>query len=116
MSFNFKTLRKATLLSIAALVALGGVAFAYDHSAIPLRDSDGNLIDVTATDNAYSPRGTCGECHDYDAIESHSYHAQLASNQHYGWNPMNPDGDTWEKGAGPKGKAWVQGQGHMGAW
>lgn len=119
MSFNLKTLRKAALLSTTALMlglVFGTVAIAYDHSAVPLRDSAGNLIDVTATDNAFSSKGTCGACHNYDNIEQHSYHAQLAANEHYGFNPMNPDGDKWESGPGPKGKAWVQGQGHVGAW
>ena len=119
MSFNLKTLRKATLLSMVALlvgVAFGSVAIAYDHSAVPLRDSNGDLLDITALDNAFSTRGTCGQCHDYASIEQHSYHSQLAANEHYGFNPMNPDGDAWESGPGPKGKAWVQGQGHTGAW
>ena len=123
MSFNLKTLRKATTLSMATLLVgfvFGSVAFAaYDHSAVPLRGADGKYIaDISSANlkNAYSSKETCGACHDYDSIEQHSYHTQLASNEHYGWNPMNPDGDKWEAGAGPAGKAWVQGQGHVGAW
>ena len=120
MSFNLKTLRIATTLSMATLLVgfvFGSVAFAaYDHSAVPLLKADGTSVDLTSDDNAYSSKKTCGACHDYDSIEQHSYHTQLASNEHYGWNPMNPDGDKWEAGAGPAGKAWVQGQGHVGAW
>jgi len=120
MSFNLKTLRKATLLSMVALlvgVSFGSVAIAYDHDAVPLKDAAGNNItDLNAVGNAYSIVETCGGCHDYAAYEQHSYHSQVAANEHYGWNPMNPDGDKWESGPGPKGKAWVQGQGHLGAW
>jgi hypothetical protein len=122
MSFKFKTLRKAALLSAVTLLigfTAGTVAFAYDHSAVPLRDAAGKYIaDISSANltNAYSSKETCGACHDYDAIEQHSYHTQLASNEYYGWDPMNPDGDVWEAGAGPQGKSWVQGQGHVGAW
>jgi hypothetical protein len=120
MSFNLKTLRIATTLSMATLLVgfvFGSVAFAaYDHSAVPLLKADGTSVDLTSDDNAYSSKETCGACHDYDSIEQHSYHTQLASNEYYGWDPMNPDGDVWEAGAGPQGKSWVQGQGHVGAW
>lgn len=120
MSFNLKTLRKATMLSMVSLlvgVAFGSVAIAYEHNAVPLKDASGQYIsELSATGNAFSIVETCGGCHEYDMIEQHSYHSQVAANEHYGWNPMNPDGDTWESGPGPKGKAWVQGQGHLGAW
>jgi hypothetical protein len=127
MSFTSKKLRGAVLLSTMSLVLglLVGNAFAdlSVHGNIILRGPDGapitsadGVVDGVTVANAYSAKATCGACHDYDAIEQHSYHTQLASNEHYGWDPMNPDGDDWEKGAGPKGKAWVQGQGHVGAW
>ncbi|PLX84872.1 MAG: cytochrome C [Desulfuromonas sp.] len=120
MSFNSKTLRKLILLALVsvAAVAFGSTAFAYDHNAVTLKDASGAEISLDADDvgNAYSVQATCGGCHDYDAYEQHSYHSQLAANEHYGFNPMNPDGDVWESGPGPKGKAWVQGQGHVGAW
>jgi len=122
MSFNLKTLRKATLLSVTTLLVgfvFGSVAVAYDHNAVTLKNAAGASIteaQLNTIGNAYSIEKTCGGCHDYAAYEQHSYHSQVAANEHYGWNPMNPDGDAWESGPGPKGKAWVQGQGHMGAW
>jgi hypothetical protein len=121
MSFTSKKLQGAVLLSTMSLVLglLVGSAFASQvaHRDIILRGPDGlPITSVDTGDNAYSSKKTCGACHDYDSIEQHSYHTQLAANEHYGWNPMNPDGDKWEAGAGPAGKAWVQGQGHVGAW
>jgi hypothetical protein len=120
MSLKTKKRQGVVLVSAIALMLslVAGSAFAQsDHTGIPLRDANGDLILASETlDNAYSTKETCGACHDYDAIEQHSYHTQLAANEHYGYNPMNPDGDVWESGAGPMGKSWVQGQGHVGAW
>ena len=126
------------LLSTAALMVamMGGNALASvaAHENIILRGPDGAAITVldgttesalldSTTANAFSMKATCGECHNgtngllsYDEIERHSYHAQLAANDQYGWNPWNPDGNKWESGPSPKGKNWVQGQGHTGAW
>ena len=131
-----KWISKMTLggvLPTAAMVLLmGGTAQAFysppaEHENIILKDADGvNITSMDSGDNAFSMKETCGTCHgdkatypqllSYDEIERHSYHAQLAANDHYGYNPMNPDGDKWESGPSPKGKAWVQGQGHLGAW
>ena len=44
------------------------------HPEITLIDSEGNEISLESN-VAYSPRNTCGECHDYDAI-TNAYHFQ----------------------------------------
>lgn len=119
---------------VLALGLVASPAAAGVHDNIVLKNHAGELVtDLTGTtqlNNAFSVKTTCfgaAGCHGdasatnnlkftYDNIEKHSYHAQLAANAQMGWNPMNPDGNAWESGPSPKGKNWVQGQGHMGAW
>jgi hypothetical protein len=62
---------------------------------------------------AYSSNKSCGACHDYSAIERHSYHAQLGANQILGWNAWAMG--NWNSIA-TKGKPWVQSTGHVGKW
>ena len=130
------TTRKALLsaVSCAALLGVGaGVAFAAvpAHKAIPLKDATGNAITIiagTGEGKAYSVKTTCfgtAGCHGngsgtlqygYDAIERHSYHAQLGASELKGFNAGNPDADAWRAGAGPGKKNWVQSPGHVGSW
>lgn len=120
----------SALVVFLLLVLLTGSAFAA-HPSFELLDrwgqhitsADGlHPVDGSPVENAFSFRTSCGACHNgitqpaYEDIEVHSYHAQLAANDQYGFNPMNPDGDAWESGPSPKGKNWVQAQGHVGAW
>jgi len=44
------------------------------HPKIDLIDYDGNEISLDSN-ISYSPKNTCGECHDYDAI-TNAYHFQ----------------------------------------
>ena len=44
------------------------------HPEITLMDYDGNEISLDSN-VPYSPKNTCGECHDYDAI-TNAYHFQ----------------------------------------
>lgn len=44
------------------------------HPEVILMDYDGNEIPVKSN-IPYSPKNTCGECHDYDAI-TNAYHFQ----------------------------------------
>jgi len=44
------------------------------HPEIDLIDYDGNEISLDSN-IAYSPKNTCGECHDYDTI-TNAYHFQ----------------------------------------
>ena len=109
-----KAYKKGIVVSALATAALliGTQAFAAHSEAITLKAADGTTI-PTGSSIAYSAKATCGGCHDYDAIERHSFHAQLGTNGHAGWNP-------WTNGNLPsvaaKGKPWVQGTGHSGKW
>ena len=53
-----------------------------DHPHVPLLDAAGNHLSETST-APYSPRETCGACHDYDLI-SHGYHFQQGRTDEYG--------------------------------
>ena len=44
------------------------------HPPIVLRDHEGNEISLESN-TPYSPKNTCGECHDYDSI-TNAYHFQ----------------------------------------
>ena len=101
----------ASALATAALL-VGTQAFAAHPVDIPLLDAAGTPISASGT-AAYSANKTCGACHDYDAIERHSYHAQLSANEHAGWNPWTQGNMT---SVAAKGKPWVQGTGHVGKW
>jgi len=55
--------------------------------AFPLRTDDGQIINPLTGQNAdqpYSPRQTCGACHDYEAI-TRGYHFQQ------GWDRIRDD-------------------------
>lgn len=112
-----KNYRKGLLVSALAAGALllGSQAFAAHPINIVLRDASGTPIPSSGlgSDAAYSAKTTCGACHDYDAIERHSYHAQLGANQHLGWNAWAMG--NWNSVA-TKGKPWVQSPGHLGKW
>ncbi|MFH1216775.1 MAG: cytochrome C [Pseudomonadota bacterium] len=109
-----------TSLTAAALLVASSHAQAYSHNGVTLRDASGAAIAapggvVPAVAPAYSAERTCGAagCHDYKAIERHSFHAQLGANQHMGWNPYK--NGTWNSEAA-NGKPWVQSPGHTGKW
>lgn len=105
----------ALMACLAVLLGMAGVSFAA-HYGIVLKDSAGNVIPVGGT-AAYSPKQTCGNCHQYDLIEQHSYHALIGSNELKGFNPFNPNSaDKYKKGVATKGKSWVQSPGHVGKW
>ena len=127
-------LLKLGLISGAVLL-IAGTALASNpaHDNILLRDAGpaGGALIAPGSTRAFSMKNTCGACHNgstiapatgkallsYDQIERHSYHAQLAANEQRGWNNWNPDSsDPVVNGAGPQGKNWVQGPGHVGAW
>ncbi len=113
------------------------IAMPAKHVKIYLRDADGNVLtkddlygENATQPNAFSMKTTCGFCHNgtdrdgdgvalgatlvsVDAIEKHSYHAQLGANQFWGWNAFET-GNTSSTAA--KGKNWVQSPGHVGKW
>ena len=72
-----------TLLIAATVLAAAFLCTAASnskpHAAVQLLDQDGNPIDIRSADpKPYSPRQTCGACHDYDLI-SRCYHVQLGA-------------------------------------
>ena len=103
------------LLTAYLVFGLAGSAMAV-HPPIPLLDAGGAAISTPAPGvaaPAFSVKETCGACHGnaaypdllgYDAIEKHSYHAQLGANQLAEWNSAN---------AKPWGQ---QSPGHFGKW
>lgn len=112
-----KTYKSGIVVSAIAAAALlvTASAQAYTHDRVELLDATGNpvVVDGANTGAAYSAKATCGDCHDYDAIERHSYHAQLGANQHKGFK-------AWQFGnwnsVAAKGKTWVMSPGHAGKW
>ncbi|MBI5558511.1 MAG: cytochrome C [Deltaproteobacteria bacterium] len=96
----------------AAALMMASQAFAAHTDPIVLKDADGAALAPGST-AAYSAKQTCGTCHDYNAIERHSYHAQLGANQHFGFNPYK--NGTWNAEAA-NGKPWVSSPGHVGKW
>jgi len=51
-----------------------GIAPASEHPHVMLMDHDGNEISLDGQ-VPYSPKQTCGQCHDYDLI-TNAYHFQ----------------------------------------
>ncbi len=111
MKKRYKHSLPASALATAALLA-ASPAFADHPGSIQLRDPGGNAISA-GSGIAYSAKMTCGACHDYDAIEQHSYHAQLGANEHKGWDAFKYG--NWNSVA-DKSKPWVQSPGHVGKW
>lgn len=60
MKKRYKSGLVASALATAALM-VGSQAFA--HPSVPLRDAAGTIIALSTT--AYSPKATCGACHDH---------------------------------------------------
>ncbi len=114
MKKSYQSCIVGTIVTTAALL-IGSSAYALHTEPIPLLDAAGGPVTVggSADKVAYSAKKTCGACHDYNKIESHSYHAQLGANEHKGW-------DAWKNGnmnsIASKNKPWVQSTGHAGKW
>ncbi len=90
----------AAAQTTGTLVAMSGA-----HVAVYLRDVAGNTIDTSVVDAAaYSPKQTCGYCHDYSTIED-GYHFQQGADfldDNYGTNHGS--------------HAWVTSPGMIGKW
>ena len=72
------------------------------HPAITFLDADG--VNVLESGQPVSTMNTCGECHDTEFIESHSYHANM------GLNELTGAGNT------PSERAWDTSPGFFGKW
>jgi hypothetical protein len=77
-----------------------------EHSEFVLLDYEGNEVLPEST-VPYSPRNTCGECHDYDAITL-AYHFQQGRTDSRGNLLVNDDKD-------PK-RPWLISHGMYGKW
>ncbi|MBW2610894.1 MAG: hypothetical protein JRE12_00825 [Deltaproteobacteria bacterium] len=65
------------MLSVFIFLSIPGLCRAAEkepHPEITLMDYEGNEISLDCN-IPYSPKNTCGECHDYDAI-TNAYHFQ----------------------------------------
>lgn len=65
------------ILSTLVMIFIFSLSMASEeppHPEIDLIDYDGNEISLDSN-IPYSPKNTCGECHDYDAI-TNAYHFQ----------------------------------------
>lgn len=84
----------------------GGSKTAQDHSQIVLRDRLGTPL-TTASTEPYSPRQTCGACHDVDEI-ANGYHFQQGRTNAFGSiqtkDDFFADGRDWLKSPGMYGK------------
>ncbi|MDD2904482.1 MAG: hypothetical protein PHU44_18795 [Syntrophales bacterium] len=102
-------MKKTGGLALAALVAglallLPAALQAQTRACVPfhLKTGDGKIINPLTGENAdqpYSPRQTCGACHDYEKITK-GYHFQQ------GWDKVKDDFS--------KKKPWVLSDGMMG--
>lgn len=78
-----------------------------DHTAIVLRDRHGDPIALGSTE-PYSPRETCGACHDVDAI-ANGYHFQQ------GRTTATATVQTHDDFFGD-GRDWLRSDGMYGKW
>ena len=97
-------LSAALLLAVLGVLLLATVAAARERACVPfhLKTEDGKVINPLTGENAdqpYSPRQTCGACHNYDEITK-GYHFQQ------GWDKIKDNYD-------PK-RPWVLSDGMLG--
>ncbi len=129
----FKPAKTTTLMWTLLLGVLLLPQVALSHPAVQLLDRNGNPIvsqlssadTITAANGsvykagpAYSPRQTCGKCHDYDAVTK-AYHFREGVgpngqiiNDH--WSDLENDGTLYKYLANAYGHLLSPGQ--LGAW
>jgi hypothetical protein len=101
-------IRKAIILSalIVALALQGGLVWGAHEEPIVLKGYGGKKLSMDSQE-PYSPRQTCGECHEYDQI-TNGYHFQQGRTDASGKIVMS---DTFN----PK-KPWILSDGMYGKW
>ncbi|MGD9412495.1 MAG: hypothetical protein PVJ54_11575 [Desulfobacterales bacterium] len=104
-------MKKRIFFMLSALVALlspGLERASVDepHPEITLIDYDGNEISLESN-VPYSPKNTCGECHDYDAI-TNAYHFQLGR--------TDADGNIIVRDDLDSRNPWLVSRGMYGKW
>ena len=92
--------------TLACVFLFMGVGLAAEHPPIVLLDHDGNEISLDSQ-APYSPKQTCGECHDYDLI-TNAYHFQQGRTDADGNIVVRDDLD-------PK-NPWLISRGMYGKW
>ena len=98
-----RTRRAVRWAVLAAVLVLPATA---QHQPVTLYDKDFNEINPMTGENAgvpFSPKNTCGTCHDYETITS-SYHFQM------GWDKISDDFGK------ERGRPWDLSDGFMGRW
>src|SRR3972149_6191648 len=78
------------------------------HEKIPVKGFDGNLL-TTDSKNPYSPKRTCGQCHDYERI-TRGYHFQQGRTDSTGKIVISDTFDqkySWNLSSGMYGKHWL---------
>jgi len=90
----------ALFIALAAGVAWGG------HDPVTLKGYDGKELSVNSHE-PYSPRQTCGQCHEYDAI-TNGYHFQQGRTDGDGHLTMSDSFD-------PR-RPWLKSDGMFGKW
>jgi len=75
------TLRNLAIggIGAAALIFLGA-APGWAHVDVPLKGYDGATLDPATSTAPYSPKNTCGVCHNYETITK-GYHFQQGFDQ-----------------------------------
>jgi len=82
-------------------------AYPHDHTNIALRDHYGDAI-MAGSDLPYSPRETCGVCHDIDEM-ANGYHFQQGRTNEHGTVQMKDDFFN-------DGRGWLKSDGMYGKW
>ncbi len=128
-----KSVKVTTLASAFLFMALVLPQIAFSHPAVQLLDRNGNPIinqlnssDTVVAANgsvykagpAYSPKQTCGKCHDYQAI-TRAYHFRegagpTGENLSDTWSDEHNDGTLYKYLANAYGHLLSSGQ--YGAW
>ena len=97
------------MLSVFVFLLAAGLCRAVEkepHPEIMLIDYDGNEISLNSN-IPYSPKNTCGECHEYDAI-TNAYHFQQGRTDADGNNIVGDDRDSRNP--------WLLSRGMYGKW
>ncbi len=96
----------AGILFLLSFAAVSTAKKASEHPEFVLLDYEGNEVALRGT-VPYSPRNTCGECHDYDEITM-AYHFQQGRTDSRGNLLVKDDMD-------PR-KPWLISRGMYGKW
>jgi hypothetical protein len=99
------TIRTLVAGFFVVLVLQSGLAWS-GHETVTLKGYDGMELTIDSKE-PYSPKQTCGECHDYDEI-TNGYHFQQGRTNGSGKIVMS---DTFNRK-----KPWIKSDGMFGKW